>query len=112
MPRNVIRHAAGLEENYTVFKLPDSPPLRLHKLGRLGVLCGAAVLMGTGEFSSFKARDVLPPLLERFPQWSEFLNQTGELATQLAVASDERVTIYMNSLVNWVEWVREQLHAE
>ena len=112
LPSNVARYAAGLEENYTVFKLPESPPLRLHKLGRLGVLCSAALLMGCNEFRSFKAREVLPPLKQRFPQWSEFLDETNDLATQLVVAREERLAAYTNDLVRWVDWVAGQLRDE
>ncbi len=112
MPREVARHAAGLEENQTVFSLPDSPPLRLRKLGRVGVLCGAALLMGTNEFQSFKAREVLPPLKKRFPRWSDFLDETGVVATQLVVASEERLKNYQSDLVGWAEWVGQQLKDE
>ncbi len=112
MPHELVRYAAGLQpENTTPFSLPDSQPMRLRKLARVGVLGSAALLMQSGEFKSFKAADVLPPLQQRFPQWADFLEETRVLAVCLAVATDERLSAYTANLVAWFDWVQQHTSA-
>jgi hypothetical protein len=106
----LIRYAAGLEdENRTDFRLPDEPSPRLRKLARLAVLSGAYLLMGCGEFHSFKGADVLPALKWLSPQWVKFLDETERLYIPPTVATEEDVHSYLSRLVPWVKWIETQL---
>lgn len=109
--RDLVQYTAGLEsENKTDFRLPEILPHRLRKLARLGVLCGAYLLIGDDESYSFKGTDVLPPLKLRFPRWRAFLEETEALyISPDPSATDSKISAYLSQLVPWVDWVGEQL---
>jgi hypothetical protein len=107
---DLTRHAAGLErENRTDFSLPADPYLRLRKLARLGVLGGTWLLAGLGEFCSFCGDEVLPPLLQRFPQWSALLIETERLYIRPSDATPAPVSAYLTELLPWMEWIGAEL---
>jgi hypothetical protein len=109
-PWDLTRHATGLEpENRTDFSLPDDPPLRLRKLARLAVLGSVWLLAAHGEFRSFRGSEVLPPLLQRYPQWSAFLAETTRLYIQPVEAPPAQVSAYLTELVPWMDWVGAEL---
>ncbi len=112
-PRELVRYAAGLrEENTTDFSLPDEPSLRLRKLGRLAVLGGGYLLMASGGGYSLKGSEVLPLLEEVSPDWRGFLRKTSEIYVHPVQPSESEVDEYLSQLVEWMEWIEDQLQDE
>ncbi len=111
-PRELVRYAAGLqEENTTDFSLPDEPSLRLRKLGRLAVLGGGYLLMASGGGYSLKGSVVLPLLEEASPDWRGFLRRTSEIYVHPIKPSEREVEEYLSYLVEWMEWIEDQLQG-
>ena len=109
-PRELVRYAAGLqEENTTDFSLPDEPALRLRKLGRLAVLGGGYFLMARGGGYSLKGSEVLPLLEEVSPDWRGFLRRTSEIYVHPVHPSESEVDEYLAQLVEWMEWIEDQM---
>ena len=109
-PRELVRFAAGLqEENTTDFSLPDEPSLRLRKLGRLAVLGGGYLLMASGSGYTLKGSEVLPLLEEVSPDWRGFLRRTSEIYVHPIQPSESVVDEYLSHLVEWMEWIEDQL---
>ena len=109
-PLELVRYAAGLqEENTTDFSLPDEPSLRLSKLGRLAVLGGGYLLMASGGSYSLTGSEVLPLLEEVSPDWREFLRRTSEIYVHPIQPSESEVEKYLSHLVEWMEWIEDQL---
>ncbi|MBV9849022.1 MAG: hypothetical protein JO250_04960 [Armatimonadetes bacterium] len=117
-PWDLARHAAGLAparltaytaENVTEYPLPADAALRLRKLARLGVLGGAYLLMGRGQFRSFAGADVLPPLMAQFPEWTSLLSETERLYVSLSVATSKDVSSYLTLLIPWMDHIGRQL---
>ena len=115
-PWDGVRHAAGLgtarqtaftEENVTEWGLPEEPARKIRKQARLAVLGGAYLLMACGEFRSYRACDVLPPLARSFPQWTAFLEQTNRLCVELADAPEKEAEVYLKQLVSWMDFLEE-----
>ena len=112
-PRELVRYAAGLqEENTTDFALPDEPSLRLRKLGRLAVLGGGYLLMARGGGYSLKGSEVLPLLEEASPDWRGFLRRTSEIYVHPIKPSEREVEEYLSYLVEWMEWIEDQLQVK
>lgn len=112
-PRELVRHAAGLqEENTTDFSLPDEPALRLRKLGRLAVLGGGYLLMASGGGYSLKGSVVLPLLEEVSPDWRGFLRRTSEIYVHPVHPSESEVDEYLAQLVEWMEWIEDQMQVK
>lgn len=109
-PRELARYAAGLqEENTTDFSLPDEPSLRLRKLGRLAVLGGGYLLMASGGGYSLKGSEVLSLLEEVSPDWRGFLSRTSEIYVHPIKPSEREVEEYLSHLVEWMDWIEDQL---
>ena len=112
-PRELVRYTAGLqEENTTDFSLPDEPSLRLRKLGRLAVLGGGYLLMARRGGFSLKGSEVLPLLEEAFPDWRGFLRRTSEIYVHPIKPSEREVEEYLSHLVEWMEWIEDQLQVK
>lgn len=111
-PRELVRYAAGLqEENTTDFSLPAEPALRLRKLGRLAVLGGGYFLMARGGGYSLKGSEVLPLLEEVSPDWRGFLRRTSEIYVHPIKPSEREVAEYLSYLVEWMEWIEDQMQG-
>ena len=109
-PRELVRYAAGLqEENTTDFSLPEEPSLRLRKLGRLAVLGGGYLLMARGGGYTLNGSDVLPLLEEVSPDWRGFLRRTSEIYVHPVQPSESEVDEYLSQLVEWMEWIEDQM---
>ncbi len=112
-PRVLVRFAAGLlEENTTDFSLPEETSLRLRKLGRLAVLGGGYLLMASGSRYSLKGSEVLPLLEEVSPDWQGFLRRTSEIYVHPVQPSENEVDEYLSQLVEWMEWIKDQMQEK
>jgi predicted nucleotidyltransferase len=123
LPRNTVRHAAGLpcvpntpeaEDELRQWPLPKPEHLRLRKLARMAVLGGAYLLMAQNRFVSYKGADILPVLQGELRDWNSFLKATEDL---YVVPKDTNVTPramseYIHRLVAWMDWVAEQLEID
>ncbi len=108
--RALVRYAARLEAvNRSDFDLPNDAALRLRKFARLGVLAGAHLLMAQGVFTSFRGDVVLPKLRHQYPAWHPFLEETAALYIHPLPTVEQRSSAYLALLVEWVEWVANQV---
>ena len=108
--RALVRYAARLEAvNRSDFDLPHDEALRLRKFARLGVLAGAHLLMAQGVFTSFRGDVVLPKLRYPYPEWYPFLEETAALYIHPVPTSEQRSSAYLALLVEWVDWVANQV---
>jgi hypothetical protein len=106
-PLENVRSVSGGQE-HPEFPLPRAPIPRLRKLGRLAVLCGACLLMGRGQFRSFRGADVLPPLIGQVPCWSPFLRDTARCYAWVTTDAPS-YEAYLPTLARFAEWCREEL---
>jgi hypothetical protein len=109
-PWALARFAAGAtQKNRTDFRLPDEPGPRLRSLAKLAIYGGAALLMGRGEFRSYRGSDVLPTLAASLPEWASFLEETGGLYLRPIDTAAERIDAYLAGLVRWLDWIGGEL---
>jgi hypothetical protein len=109
-----IRDVAGLpnEGRFDPDRLPPHPSRRRRKLARHAVMGGVVLLAGLGEFRSFRGADVIPALERRFPEWTEWLEETQGLYIEPRETTPEEVIAYLSQLLTWLEWIKPQLEQD
>jgi hypothetical protein len=105
---DLIRDFAGLpnEGRFDPDPLLKQPSLQLRKLARHAVYGGVLLLIGLGEFRSFRGADVIPALERRFPEWTGWLEETRGLYIEPQETTPEEVAAYLSRLLTWLEWIK------
>lgn len=73
---------------------------------------GVFLLIGLGEFCSFRGADVIPALEQRFPEWTGWLEETRGLSIEPRETTPEEVAAYLSQLLTWLEWIKPQLEQD
>ena len=73
---------------------------------------GVVLSAGLGEFRSFRGADVIPALERRFPEWTEWLEETRGLYIEPRETTPEEVAAYLSRLITWLEWIKPQLEQD